>query len=184
MSRETREQARKREARADRTTLALGAATSFALAVAAVGATLTPGRDPAVMAMEHFSVFARPAALLERRLARETPVAPAPPGFAAPAAPSPREAQSASASRPVSPDMTPLAALPEVARVVEPRAPARTLAGWRTQDVVGGRVLVVGPQGVRWAAPGVDLGEAGVVRNVEIDRDGPAVVTDKGRIGR
>ncbi|QLP96616.1 MAG: hypothetical protein HZY79_03315 [Rhodoblastus sp.] len=49
-------------------------------------------------------------------------------------------------------------------------------------DMVGERVLLAGPAGVVWVRAGVDLGEAGRVDRVDLERDGIVVLTSKGAI--
>jgi hypothetical protein len=169
---------RKREARFDRLTLTITGCAAAAFAIGAVAMSLSPQRRPQIWGLEHFGIFGKPAALLAQRLAREE----APVGdaalFAAPAARSPRldgAAATAPSRRAPSSDMTAVGALQGDR--------ATPLASWKVQDLIGDRVLLVGPGGVRWARAGDDLGAAGVVRSIEIERRGVAVVTSKGRIG-
>ena len=51
------------------------------------------------------------------------------------------------------------------------------------QDVIGDQAYLIGPEGVVTARIGADLGEAGVLERVVVERGGFAVLTSKGRIG-
>jgi hypothetical protein len=162
-------EARRRQERSERVTLLAGAVVAFALGAGAVRYAMTPDRTAQIVGVEHLSIFAKPATRLAERLAKDEPSE----SFAAAATPSPR--MGGDPGRPGADEGRAVGA-------ITPFGPV--LPRWRVQDVIEGRVLITGPEGVRWAAPGVDLGAAGVVRGVEITREGVTVQTSKGRIRR
>ena len=185
--RETLLEERRRDAEQDRTLLRLGVAAAVFAATAAGALTLAPG-EPGLRGLQHLALFAQPARGRDQQPAPAPPPAaeapddqpPAPaPRFAAAATPSPRIA----ARPPAADEPLVVGALSDAASAaLSGRVAATPLAGWRIYEMVGGRVLLAGPAGVAWVWPGVDLGEAGRVARIDVERDGVVVVTSKGAI--
>lgn len=182
------EERRRRDAAQDRALLRFSAVAAIFAATGAAALTLTPG-EPGLRGLQHLALFAQPsrgrAARAPAPVPREEP-APAAQReaapelrFAAPATPSPKLASAPPASDPVT-----VGAIPEPPARLTGRAAATPLADWRIYDLIGERALLAGPAGVAWAWPGVDLGAAGVVSRIELEREGVAVVTSRGAIRR
>lgn len=194
---------RRREAAQDRTLLRFGAVAAIFSATGAAALMLTPG-EPGLRSLQHLALFAQPSrgrvvrpeparaveeapqagAIQETAQIEPEPrpdLAPQPtPRFARPATPSP---QLASASGLVDPPTVGAIDDQPTARL-SARAAATPLSAWRVYDVVGERVLLAGPSGVAWVKAGVDLGAAGVVARVDLDRGGVTVTTSRGAIRR
>lgn len=179
------EERRLRDAAQDRALLRFGAVAAIFAATGAAALTLTPG-EPGLRGLQHLALFAQPSRGRAARapVPREEPApaqreAAAEPRFAAPATPSPKLASAPPASDPVT-----VGAIPEPSARLSARAAATPLSEWRIYDLIGERALLAGPAGVAWAWPGVDLGAAGVVARIELEREGVVVVTSRGAIRR
>lgn len=191
---------RRRDAAQDRVLLRVAAAGALFAATGAAALTLAPG-EPGLRGLQHLALFAQPARGLAskpppvrpnadatpeaERVAvaesRRAPAAAAPADrFAAPATPSPRLVAAPALSDPAT--VGALADKPSAR--LSARAAATPLTAWRIYDVVGERALLAGPAGIAWVWAGVDLGEAGVVARIEMERDGVAVITSRGEIRR
>lgn len=151
---------RRAEERIDR--LLVGVAGVATAVIAAGAATLiaSPDPDPHFPGSEHLAIFSRPATGLPPATAR--------------------------AARSFGVDDTPVGAVgpAPTAPVRAPAAPAAQggLAGWRVHDVVGADVYLIGPSGLVAARLGADLGAAGVIERIAVERSGYVVTTSKGRI--
>lgn len=154
------EKARRLEQTLDRILLGVAGGATLLVAIGAATLVMAPNPSPHFRGAEHLAIFARPSSAPPRMVAPTGD-----PGI----------------------DMTPVGAIgarPPGA-TTKPPAPAQTgpLARWSVQDVIGDQAYLIGPEGVVAARIGADLGEAGVLERVVVERGGFAVLTSKGRIG-
>lgn len=154
------ERERKRDQLIDRILLGVAGAATSVIAAGAAILVASPEADPQFSGAEHLAIFARPSRGLPQATARaalDYGVDPMPVGGVGPAPPLRRGAENAA-------------------------APNGPLARWRVHDVVGSDVYLIGPSGLVAAQVGADLGEAGIIERIVVERAGYAVVTSKGRI--
>jgi len=159
-------QRRKAEERIDRILVGIAGVATAVIAAGAASLIASPDPDPYFPGGEHLAIFARPANGLPAATARaaqafgvdDTPV-----GGVAPAPPPPGPDPTASAPSP---------------------AADAALARWRVHDVIGAEIYLIGPSGLVAARLGADLGEAGIVERIAVERSGYVVTTSRGRIVR
>jgi hypothetical protein len=155
-------QRRRAEERIDRILVGVAGVATAVIAAGAATLIASPDPDPHFPGGEHLAIFARPSTGLPAataRAARDFGVHETPVGGVAPAAPRPGPAAAAA-----------------------PPTAERGLARWRVHDVIGAEVYLIGPSGLVAARVGADLGEAGIVENIAVERSGYVVTTSKGRI--
>ena len=151
-------QRRKSEERIDRILVGVAGVATAVIAAGAASLIASPDPDPYFPGGQHLAIFARPSTGLPAataRAARDFGVDDTPVGGVTPA-------------RPAQPAATP--------------PPEGALARWRVHDVIGAEVYLIGPGGLVAARIGADLGEAGIVEAIAVERSGYVVTTSKGRI--